>query len=575
MKRLFSFKYVIFGILILAAGLRFWKLGSVPPGLTPDEAALGYNAFSILNTGRDEYGEMLPVIFRSFGDFKPGLYVYLTVPFVAILGLTEFAVRLPSAIAGILAVFLIYLVVWEFIKYDKNLKTKKNEKLHTPSTIHHSLPLLSAFLLAVSPWHIHYSRGAWEVNLALTLTLVGIYFFLKAINKAVYLMPSAVFFALTMLAYQGAKLSTLIVIAVLIMVFNKEVLSFFRKNMRTVVHSGVIALILAAPVILSMFQGKAGRLEVFSVFSYPRSEAHIESILEQGGEERYGIGYYLFHSESLNFARGVLGRYFNHFSTRFLFFEGDWQNPRHSAPNHGMMLLADLALIGAGIYVLANIKGKYKHVMILWLVLAPLPAALSRDQVHAVRSFNMVIPLILLAALGLFLVISKTVEIKGRAMRRLSYILLFTFYFLPFTYFLDSYFIHLPVHNAIHWFYGYKQVVETLHPLQQEKDRLIVQQSYNQPYIYFLFYQKYPPYQYQQQAQLATDNFIDVGLVESLDNIKFQRTGWPIGGMETGEVVVVDGITATRETIGSDWQIIRDIKYPDGYQTAFWVLEKI
>jgi 4-amino-4-deoxy-L-arabinose transferase-like glycosyltransferase len=96
---------------LVAAFLRLWYLGVNPPHLTPDEASLGYNAYSILKTGRDEYGEILPIIFKSFGDYKPGLYVYATVPFVALFGLTEFAVRLPSAIAGVAAVWLLYLII--------------------------------------------------------------------------------------------------------------------------------------------------------------------------------------------------------------------------------------------------------------------------------------------------------------------------------------------------------------------------------------------------------------------------------------------------------------------------------
>src|SRR3989344_1238336 len=101
-------KYFLFLILTFASILRLWNLGGNPPHLTPDEAAVGYNAYSILKTGRDEYGEFLPIIFKSFGDYKPGLYVYLTVPSVAILGLNEFAARLPSAFFGIISVFLIY-----------------------------------------------------------------------------------------------------------------------------------------------------------------------------------------------------------------------------------------------------------------------------------------------------------------------------------------------------------------------------------------------------------------------------------------------------------------------------------
>jgi len=187
--------WMLFGIVLMAAILRLWKLGSIPPHLTPDEAALGYNAYSILKTGRDEYGNLLPIIFKSFGDFKPGLYVYLTVPFVAIFGLTEFAVRLPSALSGIIAVWLMYKIILEFFAKQKD---------QSPITNHRSLAIIAALMLSISPWHIHFSRGAWEVNVALTLTLAGIYFFLRSIEKNKFLLLSVLAFSLTLITYQGA-----------------------------------------------------------------------------------------------------------------------------------------------------------------------------------------------------------------------------------------------------------------------------------------------------------------------------------------------------------------------------------
>ena len=91
--------FILVAALLLGFYLRIHNVANMPNGLTWDEAALGYNAFSILKTGRDEFGKFLPIIFKSFGDYKPGLYVYLAVPSVAIFGLTEFATRLPSVLA--------------------------------------------------------------------------------------------------------------------------------------------------------------------------------------------------------------------------------------------------------------------------------------------------------------------------------------------------------------------------------------------------------------------------------------------------------------------------------------------
>src|SRR5260221_12764213 len=118
-KKILSNKWLLVIAFLLAVILRVWHLGSIPPGLTPDEASLGYNAYSILHTGRDEYGKFLPIIFKSFGDFKPGLYVYLAVPTVALCGLNELSVRLPSVIAGTVSVLLIFLIVKELFKDEK------------------------------------------------------------------------------------------------------------------------------------------------------------------------------------------------------------------------------------------------------------------------------------------------------------------------------------------------------------------------------------------------------------------------------------------------------------------------
>src|SRR3989338_344065 len=92
-----KFNWILIPVILLAAVLRFYQLGQNPPSLDWDETAHGYNAYSILKTGRDEYGYKFPLYFRSFDDYKPPIYTYLVVPAVAIFGLNDFAVRFPSA----------------------------------------------------------------------------------------------------------------------------------------------------------------------------------------------------------------------------------------------------------------------------------------------------------------------------------------------------------------------------------------------------------------------------------------------------------------------------------------------
>lgn len=575
LRKLIADYWLVIIVLTIAGVLRLWNLSSIPPHLTPDEAALGYNAYSILKTGRDEYGQFLPIIFKSFGDYKPGLYVYLTVPFVAVFGLSEFAVRLPSALAGAISVWLIYLVV-------KSLFTN-----------HKSLATISAFVLAINPWSIYFSRGAWEVNVSLALTLAGIYFFLKSLEKQKFLILSAIFFGLTLLTYQGAKLSTAIVFFILSVAFWKEFRGrFLRDNLSTVVQSMVLGLIIVSPIIISTFQGKTGRLEVFSVFSYARPKEYLQGFLDQGSERVGDLSYYLFHPETLNFARGILGRWFNHFSGRFLFFEGDWPNPRHSAPNQGMLLFSDLVLLVLGFVALTKLGVKKEALFVwLWLFLAPLPSVLSRDQVHAVRALNTVIPLVLIQAFGMVKILNFSLihsNLKGgntippAGWNRFAPFGILTlsvfgaFYLGSFIYFLDAYFIHLPKHNSKYWEYGYKQIVQRVSSIQPKYKTIKVQQSFAQPYIYFLFHQKYDPIKYQKEATLVESEYKgDVGYIERLDNICFCPIDWSVNRGEKGILFVADSIRIPEEDSSDPelFNVIKEIKYLNGRDTAFRIIE--
>src|SRR3989344_72155 len=107
---------ILIGIILLSAILRLWQLGNVPPSPDWDEVALGYDAYSIIHTGKDEFGKFLPVVLRSFDDYKPALYSYLAIPPILLFGLNVFAVRLPSAIFGIIAVVSVYFLVKELFR---------------------------------------------------------------------------------------------------------------------------------------------------------------------------------------------------------------------------------------------------------------------------------------------------------------------------------------------------------------------------------------------------------------------------------------------------------------------------
>lgn len=549
-QKLFSYfskntRYIVLILLIISALVRIWNLAENPSGLTPDEAALGYNAYSILNTGKDEHGQEFPLVFKSFGDYKPGLYVYLDIPFVVFFGLNEITVRLPSTIAGIFSVFLIYLI---------------GEKMFGKG-----VALSASAVAAFNPYLIYFGRGAWEANVALTFTLTGIYFFLKAVEKEKYLYISVAFFALTLLTYQGAKISTGIVALLLIIVHFNTVRKF---KFRTLIISFLIGLLLAFPIIISLFNGQTQRLAIFSVFSYPRPESE-KSFYE-------GTLFQLFHSDTLNYLRMIMSRWFNFYSGQFLFFVGDAAHPAHTPPYQGVLLLSDLFLLPWGFIMLFKSRHRASIIfLLLWFLLAPFSAAISRDQTNAVRSLNASVPLILITAMGLNALTTYIGQVRHKLLISIPFAM---FYLFSLLYFLDAYFVHFPVHNAKFTYYGYKEAVNLVNNYKYSFERVVFEQSFAQPYIYFLFHSRYDPASWQVQSNLVESEYKgDVGYEEKLDNIFFERLDWSKLSSSTNTLIVAspNSIPPEVKRDNVNFEILETISYPGSTDNAFIILRTI
>src|SRR3989344_2949761 len=202
---------ILLVILIFAAFLRIYRITEIPPGVNQDEASIGYTAYSLLKTGSDEYGRLFPISFESFGDWKLPFYIYLTVPFVALFGLSEFAVRLPSALFGVATVFTTYILVVALLKDKK-------------------LALLTSFLVAIAPWHLHFSRVESESNVAIFFITVGMIFLLKSVrDKSWFIIVSFISFALTYFIYAGNHIFTTLLLVGIFFLYR----SFIFHNKHT------------------------------------------------------------------------------------------------------------------------------------------------------------------------------------------------------------------------------------------------------------------------------------------------------------------------------------------------------
>jgi 4-amino-4-deoxy-L-arabinose transferase-like glycosyltransferase len=457
-----------------------------------DEAALGYNAYSILNTGKDEYSKTLPLIFKSFGDYKPGFYVYLSLPFIKLFGLSELSIRLPSILIGSLIPILLFFLIKEI-----------NSKAHKTA-------ILAAIVTVFNPYNIHFSRGSWETNILTFELILASWLFFKFINskKSKFLFLSAIVFGTTLFTYQAAKMISLFLIINLILI-NLKSINFKKLFLSFVIPLGIFSI----PIIYGLFfNSNANRLQVVSLFSYPRSETETQLIISETNK----VDYQIFHNRTVFFLRNFFSRYFNHFSTRFLAFEGDWQNARHSAPYIGVILYPSLIFLILGIFVaLTKIKlDKLNLFFVLWLLVAPLPAAFTRDAVQSVRAMSLSIPLVYFIALGLFFIFERY---KSKILR----IFICGIYLISFLYYGDLYLNHMVIKSPIDFLYGYRQAMDYVIKNKDKFNQIYITDYYGQPYIFYLFYSSYPPQNYQNQAKLD-DASLDTGKVKIIDNIHFE-----------------------------------------------------
>lgn len=485
-------------IVILASLLRFYKLGTNPPGLYWDEAVFGYDAYSILKTAHDHHGNFLPLFFESFGDWKLPVYHYLLIPSIAVFGLTEFAVRFPSALLGTLTVLLTYFLFRTLITLraiaseargsrgdialssshpELDSASRESSRLRSNNI----LPLFSAFFLAISPWHIQFSRGGFESTAGLFFTVGGVYLFLKGLRerKILFLTSAFLLFTLSMYSYHAYRIFVPLFSIALALILRKEIVKVIPR----VLIAGIIPILLLIP------------LARFSTTAEGQSRAISQSIFKKEEVEQARIDFDQKSKKPLRFLSKYLYQqpfyysykaakgFVSHFSPTFLFFQGD-QIGRHSQVDMGQIFLLEAPFI---IIALFLFKLTSPNTLILaWLLLAPIPAAIVGPTPHAYRTLQMTIPLAYLSGFGAYYLFSK----KNLLLPKI-FLLAFALYW--FISYLHLLFVHYPVKFAADWQDGYRQMVEKIKKHQDSFEKVYVTNINQVPYIYLLFYQKYDP----------------------------------------------------------------------------------
>lgn len=460
---------ILLGIILFSLVIRIIGINSYPPSLNWDEVSHGYNAYSILETRKDEWGVPFPSIFRAYGDYKLPVYIYLTALSELIFGVNEFAVRLPSALAGVGTVLFSYFLVTKLFKDKK-------------------IALLTAFLVAIEPWTFFLSRIALEANVALFFIVSGIYFFLLGVQKkSWHLALSFLLLGLSVWTYNSARIFVPLLLLFALIIYRRDLLKILKnKTLATVciLLSAIFFIPMFVQLINSSGQARYGWVRILD-------EGAIASIEEQrNASELDPIVTKLIYNRPVYFLTEFVGNYFSHFSPSFLFLNGG-DNYQFNIPNKGLLYIIDLPLFYLGMFIaFKNIKNKNYQLIIVWMLLAPIASSLTREAPHTLRNIVFLpVPMILTSV-----ALSKV--FKGNLV--IFYIIAASMSFV----FYISHYIEYSRNYSHAWQYGNQEVVSFIKNKYHQYDNIIITKKYGEPHEFVLFYWPWDPEKYQSDQNL-------------------------------------------------------------------------
>ncbi len=456
-KQYFSLRRLSISIiLVFALAVRTIDLSHTPDGFHADEASYLLNTVSILQTGKDEDGQLLAPSLHSLIDPKPALFSYFQAPFVAVLGPTPLAARLPSAVLGVVSLYIIYQLF-------AILKQRK-------------VGLIVIALLSISPWHIAISRGTQEVVTSFAFFSASSYFLLDYLQRKK--LPSFFYFLtcslLSMYMYHSTK--------VVLPIFAIGVAAWFLYEKKTSLSAALrISVSILLVVGLSLLaQNSSIRLNSVSIFSSPQPAIDITEQTYAATSLAPQQLLRFFYNKPNFFGREILKQYVTYFSPTFLFF--DWSEPsRYIVPFHGLFYLLEIPLVVSGLYFSIAHKRKEALLMGFLLLIAPLPATITTQEVPStIRSFIEVLPLTYFIAVA----VNQLTSIKIMAVRRLSLIGISALYFLSFSYFVMQYGIQQKVYRPWYRNKPYEDISSRIGRYAEAYDSIVVTSDLRPLYAY-------------------------------------------------------------------------------------------
>lgn len=348
---------IIFSCTVYLALVDIPHLSENPPGLSIDEAAIGYDAFTLLNTARDMHGTVLPVFFESLGDFKAPVFIYSSIAFIHFFGLTVTAVRVTSVAYAILSIILISLLSG----YMFNRK----------------IGVLSGLILATTPWFIHLSKIGFELNSMNPWLLLSLLTTCISFRHERFYPLAATSFLIFFFTYTGARAYFIPIMILFICTYLSMVRKAFSSRFFwfSLISCTLVLAILIVP----------------SVMDHTFFSRFLQSSAGKGT------------------AQEMLTSYQHHFKSLFLFTHGTSSFPgetgvRHSVIGMGVLNWFQLPFILFGLITLIKTKSFRRHAVFILglLVIYPLGSIATSLVPQATRGIIGVLPFTILTAVGVW-----------------------------------------------------------------------------------------------------------------------------------------------------------------------------
>lgn len=503
---------LIFVILVTLVSftLRFHNLGKIPNGLTVDEADMGYNAYSILNTGKDVYGQRLPLFFQSLDDYKPGFAIYSTIPAIKLFGLSDYSVRLFPALIGFFTPILVFIFL--SLLYPKNK----------------SIAYVSFMLVSFAPWNVAISRATFMYVELVFFVICSLIFFLLGIKKKpAYLIISAVLLSFTLYIYYAAVIYIPSILIILGLVYGKDLIKFKKYSLISL----IALLIIAVPAILHFSQPNSkSRFNAISIFtpdiSLPLSIKEID--LDKNSNNN---SFTIFHNRRYIYFLNFVNNYLKYYDPDYLFVNSN--NVRYFYVNYiGLFYLIELPFFLFGISKILSKKENNKVLILALMLIGAFPAAITLGAPFPHRGILLPLSIQIIIAIG-FTDFLKIIQPKYK---KVTLIILTVAYIASVANFAHQYIIHSPQEfntesNNGAWFSSVRDIIPKVNLEKSKYDKVIFSWSQGKlvPPIYFLFYSKIDPQIIQGKSAAWTfepPSFKQI--YNKIDNIEFRPINWEV-----------------------------------------------